>query len=113
MADGFGIIPFSIGGTTASGYSLVKAFTLTYNDYQYNISSSSYDFGVVAYMGYDGFYIQCHIYFTNTPATYIISLTNLTSTNSKNESFTVTSTYLSHSRGNTNIITSIALFKFN
>lgn len=46
MAESIGAIPFSVGGTNASGYSLVAAFSLA-KDNAYTISTADYDFGIV------------------------------------------------------------------
>lgn len=112
MAESFGAVPFSIGGTNATGYSLVAAFTLTYNANQYSISSSLYDFGIMVFMYWDEYYSVSPIYFTNVSMDYHIPVINPSNHVSKTVGFSVTSSSISYGRITSTDIVSFAIFKF-
>lgn len=116
MAESFGAIPFSVGGTNASGYSLVAVFTLSTNtSLAFSISSTSYDFGVVM----SGFYSECPyiipIFFINSTGRTYLGHYSSTSTVSMNTVYIqVTSSQISsvHTYPGEHQ-ESIAVFKFN
>ena len=112
MAESFGAVPFSIGGTNATGYSLVAAFTLTYNAYQYSISSSLYDFGIMVFMYSDEYYSVSPIYFTNVSMSYYIPIIDPSTHRLKTMYFSVTSSSISYDRISSIELVSIAIFKF-
>ena len=112
MADSIGAIPFSIGGTNASGYSLVDVFSLTYSQNVHSISSSNYDFGIISYDQFNLCFLKSLFYFTNVPMQYNLFLISSLGTEGRICTFYVDSTRIYFAVSQTSDILSIAVFKF-
>lgn len=119
MAESFGVIPFSVGGTNASGYSLVAAFSLhaeTRYGVTYSISQENYDFGIVVSGIYDTYVMITPQFFTNiTGTTQLYHCVSTTDFRSSTE-ITVSSSGINLSfpgSGTYDASVSIAVFKFS
>ena len=117
MAESFGTIPFSVGGTNASGYSLVAAFSLYANSSgnEYSIAQEDYDFGIVVSGVYEDLLLVTPQFFTNitgiTRLYHYASASNFVTTTR----ITVSSSGIMLSTGSPSFYASvsIAVFKFS
>lgn len=116
MAESFGAVPFSIGGTNASGYSLVSVFTLsTRTTMSYSISTSAYDFGIIMSGAFGNRPYNIPIFFiSSTGNTYLPYFSSSTAITMGDVYIQVSSTAIAsvHTTPGDHQ-ESIALFKFN